>query len=114
MSDDKVKKYKLAELGEEAAHALTYCQVLIALRTDPRRRTLAQANLILEYAAAIKTMQELMPEREIEARRMRGMKLLAEVGIVEVQRDGNGELQPTAINEDRIDRRTTLITGAFQ
>lgn len=114
MRDDKVKKYTLKEIGDEGCQALSYARILAIYRTPENRRTLADAQMIAEYAEAAEMGKQLYGEREMHNRRERGMKRLLEMGIIEAKRNGQGELEPTVIHNDRIDGGSVLITEAFQ
>jgi hypothetical protein len=110
----KPKKIPIEELGDEGCHALSFCQALFILQKHPSKRTLADAEFIRDYAQVVDFYKTQLTDSEIEDRKRRGIKRLADLGVIEVTRNGMGELEPLVIHEDKLDRKRRMITGNFQ
>lgn len=89
------------DLSDAACFALTYAQAMVAGKGTPRWNAFVEAQQALPLSQA--------DQRKILAK---GLAELREMGIIECTRDGEGDLVPTTLHEERLapsDAR--LITG---
>lgn len=79
------------DLTAAACFALTYVQALTAGKAS------------VQWAAFAKTQKDLpMSQADQRASLAKGLAELREMGIIECSRDGEGDLVPTVLHEERI------------
>lgn len=94
------------DLSDAACFALVYAQALIAGPVSPRGRAFIQAQQGLRMNTA-----------DQRATLAKGLAELRELGIIECSRDGEGDLVPTVLHEERILPAGTgprVVTGDLQ
>ncbi len=83
--------YSVNDLTSAACYALTYVQALVAGKDSARWKAFAKAQSNLTLTVA--------DQRTALAK---GLAELREMGIIECSRDGEGDLVPTVLHEERI------------
>lgn len=83
--------YTTNDLSAAACFALTYAQALIAGPDSPRGKRFQAAQQATRMSGA-----------DMRAALAKGLAELREMGIIECQRDGEGDLVPTVLHEERI------------
>ncbi len=94
-------RFTTNDLSDAACFALTYAQALIAGKESARWKRFVEAQQNLR-----------MSQADQRAALAKGLAELREMGIIECQRDGEGDLVPTVLHEELIDAASArLITG---
>lgn len=90
MSDDNAA-YSMNDLSPAAAFALCYAQALVYGLKSPQAIRFMEA-------------QKTLPMTQADQRKAlaKGLAELHEMGIIECNRDGEGDLVPTKLHEERI------------
>lgn len=96
--------YTTNDLSAAACMALTYTQALIAGPESARGK---------HFAAVMKNIR--MSQHDVRTALAKGLAELREMGIIECKRDGEGDLVPTILHEERIKAASArLIAGDMQ